>query len=490
MLEYTGHPLVDVGIATITAFVDKRRPDELNENDLDKIADYMIREYLTGQLRSFLTATFLNSGFTQPRFSHEQRLEYAKRVLRSYKDTTPLLDDAVCVFTGMPAVDVVLKEKEDISAGRAFRQHIPLLTGENIINFHAGGYAGLPVSGVALLAIHAFPLGCARSKGKLLAVHSDNPKLILHFARSFLENNRKSIGLDQGMAEPNPFRGTLVIETLRNADIKQQRAEKEKQPLSLTVYHLTSGRSPGLEMYHLPLQVIKFLREMGAPDYREQWQKIVNLAWETEAQKKKKKNDKPFHARRNGLYEDILELYDGLFLRLDNAKAFLRTYFLRRAFRSHRVDQNTPQAEHGLPRSIDLVSWDITAYFLEEVLQMEQERIEEIRKMGDRLAEYINKHNDVHLYTNFRHNNYGVFRTNLLRANNAEVKRGNPPIVGFDPYIEVFELAENDYRLGWRFNRDLVLLRMVEQLHKLGWFGKNSDIELDIHSEEENSQSE
>ena len=122
MLEYTGHPLVDVGIATITAFADKRRPDELTEEDLDKIADYITREYVQDPLKSFLTVAFPNSGFTQPAYNKTpaKREMYAKRVLRNYGDGTPLLDHEVCVFTGKPAVDVAFGEKEGSSARACF----------------------------------------------------------------------------------------------------------------------------------------------------------------------------------------------------------------------------------------------------------------------------------------------------------------------------------------------------------------------------------
>ena len=62
MLKYTGHPLVDVGIATITAFAGKRKPDELTTTDLDDIADYITREYVQDPLKSFLTVAFPNLG--------------------------------------------------------------------------------------------------------------------------------------------------------------------------------------------------------------------------------------------------------------------------------------------------------------------------------------------------------------------------------------------------------------------------------------------
>lgn len=80
MLSYTGHPLVDVGVATITAFAGKKEPSSLTLADLDKIADYMERNYIVDPLKSFLTVAFPNSGFTQPAFGKSQRSE---RFMRS-----------------------------------------------------------------------------------------------------------------------------------------------------------------------------------------------------------------------------------------------------------------------------------------------------------------------------------------------------------------------------------------------------------------------
>ena len=469
MLEYTGHPLVDVGIATITAFADKRKPGELTKADLDSVVDYITREYVQDPLKSFLTVAFPNSGFTQPAYNNtpEKREMYAERVLRNYDDDTPLLDDEMCVFTGKPAVDVAfgIGEKKLLPQGRAFRQHIPLLTGENVINFHSYGDAGLPVSGEALLAIQAFPLGCAKSGGRLLAVHSDNPRLMLHFAQSYLERNRTMIGLAQEagskkMEEPHYRRGTLLIETLLKADIRQREEHEDEKPFSLTAYHLTnSGQGVDLDIYHLPLQIIGFLREMGSADYRTQWHRIVHRAWETEPQKKRKKGDDgQFRPQQNWLYEDILRLYDGLFLLPDKARQFLQTYFLRRALNYARADQGDPRAGYGLTNDIDLVSWNITASFLRRVYNMEKERVEEIRKMGDKLADYVSSQNDRRFFLNFfRERNPNNVRTLLIRTNLEHVNRGNEPIVTLDPYIEVFEEGYELAKPDWWLARDLGL---------------------------------
>ncbi len=107
---------------------------------------------------------------------------------------------------------------------------------------------------------------------------------------------------------------------------------------------------------------------------------------------------------------------------------------------------------------------------------MEQERIEEIRKLGDRLAEYVSVENDRRFFQAFlRESRYPYFRSLLLKANLATVRRGNPPLITLDPYIAVFEDGDEVARSDWSFARDLVLIRMIERLHETGWLRKNSD---------------
>ncbi len=77
--------------------------------------------------------------------------------------------------------------------GRAYRQHIPLITGEGIINFSPWGDPGLPVSGEALLCLQFFPMGCHKCGGRLLAIHSDNSEILLDAAREALHENERAI---------------------------------------------------------------------------------------------------------------------------------------------------------------------------------------------------------------------------------------------------------------------------------------------------------
>ena len=73
-----------------------------------------------------------------------------------------------------------------------------------------------------MLCIQAFPLGCAKCAGKLLAVHSDNTDVLLYFAKEFLANNRANLAFAQasGSSKMPEFvfsQRTLLINTLLKA---------------------------------------------------------------------------------------------------------------------------------------------------------------------------------------------------------------------------------------------------------------------------------
>lgn len=481
MLNYTGHPLVDVGIATITAFADEDDPANLTEAHLDKIADYITREYVRQPLKSFLTVAFPNSGFTQPAFEKtpKKRLDYAQKVLRNYKAGTPTLSEP-CVFTGQPAVAVAFGDKEDLPLGRAFRQHIPLLTGEDVINFHPYGEAGLPVSGEAMLAIQAFPLGCAKCGGRLLAVHSDNKEVLLHFARDFLNQNRTLIGLvqqtgEEKMPESSASYRTLLIETLLKALKEQVKALKQSQPFSITAYHLSnSGRGPKLDIYPVPMEVIGFLREMERAEYHLEWQALIKEA-EVKPLEPKGKTKKTLTSfrRRNRLYENLFDLPQG-------AKKFWRSHFYRITLR---IAKGEPTLrEHNLQ-----AIWKITERFLRRMMNMQPERLERIRQLGDRLADYIYQQDKAKFFNNFCRYKYFAFRTALLRASLGEAEQGKPPLFDFEMYVDIFEFAEEDSRPDWYLARDLVFMRMIDQLHKLKWSGFSREALPEIEEETDSS---
>ncbi|MCS6907436.1 MAG: type I-B CRISPR-associated protein Cas8b1/Cst1 [Anaerolineales bacterium] len=487
MLKFCGHPFVDVGIATITAFCGKSSPEELETSDLQAVADYLAEIYVDPCMTGYLSIAFtMNAGYTQPGYSKtpHKKAAYAQKVLRAFSPEVPKRVE-VDVFLGLPIADQSfgVEETEKRSKGRAYRQHIPLLTGEDVINFFPYGDAGLPVSGEALLAIQALPLGCVKIAGKLLAVHSDNPEIMIYFARKFLEQNRLEIQLARQNREkfsPDVHRleRTLLVELLLEATEFQKEAQSQDQPFSITAYHFSnSGQGPSLDIYHLPMQTIAFLRIVQSAGYRNEWSKIVTRAWQ-KPPIKKGASDETFVPPKNYLFEDLFSLPE-------NASRFLRTYFLRIPVRSK--DAQDPRSEYSFLSEADIVNWKIPSEFLRRILNMEKERIEKIRNLGDVLAEYVNAENDTRFFRDFfTQNRYDYFRNTLLKANLAAVSRRKPPILSFDSYIQIFEEGLEIPAGDWRLARDLVLIRMIERLYQLGWFGTHEEVltELPVEDQE------
>ncbi|NOK58670.1 MAG: type I-B CRISPR-associated protein Cas8b1/Cst1 [Chloroflexi bacterium AL-W] len=490
LLSYTGHPFVDVGLATILAFREKTDIATLNDEDMIAVAEYIEQNYTVQPLKSFLNVAFMNSGFTQTAFEKqpEKRQIYAHKVAREYANVQDSAGER-CVFTGESASAVSWSVDDSLVMGRAFREHISLLNGRDVINFVSGGDAGIAVSGKALLCIQFFPIGCAKCGGRLLAVHSDNLDLMWDFANKFFQANRSAIlqaqttGSSKLPEAPHSAR-TLLIKTFLAIETKRLDAIAEEEPAAITAYHLSNSgqsnplddRSPPLAIYHLPLQITVFLATVSGGEYKQQWNEIAKRAWQRPPQPKKKgqiRGDEPFTPRYNRLYEDLFRLPD-------NARFFVSAHFLRVPRRN--VSTDDPTRYYTLADDAYLVSWKLVKLFLKEVIRMSETRIEEIRAMGDRLADYVFRMDDRRFFRSFfRENRAFEFRTHLIKANMSAIKAGMPPLFTLDPYTKVFHLdlfedGTETLRVDWKFARDLVLIRMIEQLYNNGWIGKNPDL--------------
>jgi CRISPR-associated protein Cst1 len=494
MLRYTGHPIADIGVATIAAFCEKLDPSTLSQEDLLKVAQFLEREYFSGKLLSYLRCVFFNSAYAQSNIGLEAIDRFKRQTLYAFQE--PPAQEASglrCTFSGGPASQV------------AYRQHAPLLTGVNVLNFFPAGTSGLPISGPYMLAIQAFPLGARRCYGRALAVHSpDDPSLTYAFAHRFLNENRRLLLLTEKSGEKYldaKAPKTLIVHSLIEIEDERRDRNENKYDPSLTVYYLTSfGQKPDIDLFHLPSEVIRFLRLAVRAGTQQVWRRIEAVAWEKVASENQKRESKGRGRKgksakaegeksltwgpgisRNYLYEDLFDLPK-------KAPYFVRTYFLRRAYRVAR-QQDDPRRAYRLSQELEIVSWELTRLFLKEVIGMEKARIEAIRTLGDRLADYIASDNDRRFFQRFyRTNQYGVLRNLLIQSCYARLRKGQPPLIGLDEFLLVFEDGEEVPRGDWRLARDLVLIRMIEELYKKGWFGKQPDVleELDTDEEEGN----
>lgn len=500
-LDYTGHPLFDVGLAAIVAFSGKAHPTELTENDFENAADFIRDNYTQQPLTSFLTTSLPNSDFTQPAFKDNlaRRREYAGRVARSYGDV--VRSDEVCVFTGKPAMGLALSLKQDkdgreiLPPGRAYRQHIPLITGEDIINFSPWGDPGLPVSGEALLCLQFFPMGCRKCAGRLLAVHSDNYDILQEAAEQAWKENNSAILLAQAtheskLPDASSSAPSLIIETVIMLTQKQTRIQqahiqrrRKDQSYSITAYHLTNSgqsspldeNSPLLKIYHLPFSSVRFLqRATSNPEYRLAWSLLVRRGQQRmkvkptkdkKGQQKSAENDTPVVRKgtRNFFYEDILRLPEDM-------ESFIRKYFLAVPDLYPAAKDTQHDAQNTTSQSTtSIVPWPFVDLFLQEVMHMEKKRIAAIKELGDRLAAYVKESDDKRFFNNFyilKRSDF--FLDEITRVSKSATAYKKMLLFPFDLFCTVFFEPDGseDLRFDWRLARDLTFIRMLEWLHE------------------------
>ncbi len=490
LLRYTGHPFADVGVAAITAFAQRTDPAHVTEADLERVVDYIEQNYVRPPLRGHLTMAFTsNAWFIQDAFNPDRpglsegervtrratRADWAARHLRQWQAGVSTVQDEHCIFTGQPAVAVTLSKT--LSTSRVARNQMPLLQGDDAINFFTEGEPGLPVSGIALLALQFFPLGCAKCGVGLLALHADNERLTFEIARLFLQQNirdvlqAQSTGADKLPSAPRSPR-TLLIETLRQAEDRRRSAERNAQPAALTAYNFNNGKTPSLVLYPLPLEIVSFLRIVNTPTYRGAWEGLVGRAWERVDEppqgKRKQASGPPPEPRRNYLYEDLFTLFEPA----QNLKRFIRTYFLRIPRRT--PNATDPRRDYATRQETQFVSWPLVELFLRKVVHMDTDRIERISSLGDGLAEYVRTQGGKRFFRQFfTEQRADYFRALLIKANVAHIKAGRAPLFDLRGYITVFEEGEEVMRPDWRLARDLVLIRMIDQLKD--WLSHNPD---------------
>ncbi|NTV62007.1 MAG: type I-B CRISPR-associated protein Cas8b1/Cst1 [Oscillochloris sp.] len=500
MLSYTGHPFIDVGLAAIAAHAGKRRVGDLTAADLDQVARYVEQNYVRPPLRGHLTMAFTaNAWFVQdafnpdkPELSEEKRAErratrerWAAHHLRQWEQAEESSGE-VCVFSGLPAASRELSGK--LAAGRIGRNQMPLLQGDDAINFFTGGAPGLPIAPQILLALQFMPMGCAKVGVGLLAVHADNEELTYEFARSFLKKNRSNV-LQSQLANEDKLPGapralkTLLVEELLT--IEERRIKEERtgeRAASISAYNFNNGKSPQLVIYHLPLQITRFLRTVQTPTYREAWQQIVGRGWQQIAAKSGKKAAPAEAPRYNYLFEDLFSLPQ-------QARRFVRTYFLRVPQRA-RFDGD-PRADYSPNRERDMICWPLVALFLKEVMTMDDDRIEQIKLLGDKLAEYTRQQGGKKFFRQFFIEQKTASFLNLLSKTNINYVRftqGADTLFNLESYLTVFMDGEELMRPDWRLARDLVLIRMVEKLRD--WIANNPDAMSDEDLQPEPTEAE
>ena len=464
-VHWTNHPLTDMGIAALVVFLGRKTPEEIVSSDLEKFASYAEDAYFSPELSSYLTVLF-TSNFINPSFSPQKKRRFVAEILRVYR-AEPDLALPPCSYCGQP------------STRMSHRDLVPMLTGRETVNFFPNGTPGIPLCGNCLLALQALSIGAPMCGGRALVVACDDPNLTVELVRTWQPEIRKRIQLSQQRGEKLPIMSRPLTRTIE-ALVKIEAVRQDESSSSITVYHLSnSGQGPQVDIFFLPTSVVGFVQKAKAARYAATWNELVHQAWEIPPKPKKGQAETTPEptARRNFLYEDLFSLPN-------QAGRFIRGYLLRKATRFAQGPGDPRPSYLGWRTSIK-GTWELTQLFLSEVLGMDAQRIDAIRKLGDVTADEIATQNDRRLWWNvYSAENYRAVRLILIRSSERRLKRGQAPILSFDEFLRVFEEGDELPRIDWRLAWDLVLIRTIENLYEQKWFEKNKEVLEEIEAKE------
>jgi CRISPR-associated protein Cst1 len=149
-----------------------------------------------------------------------------------------------------------------------------------------------------------------------------------------------------------------------------------------------------------------------------------------------------------------------------------------------------PRFTYSSIRQKEMISWGITELFVERIMHMDKKRVEAIKSLGDRIARYIGHHDARLLKRLYFARNDQEFRRTLIRADFDDLGKGNEPIMLYDEFVYAFFEDEGEVaRYDYNFARDLLLIRIIEQLHK-EWTDEHEDVLQEISAELEKQDEE
>ncbi|MBF6595077.1 MAG: type I-B CRISPR-associated protein Cas8b1/Cst1 [Thermaceae bacterium] len=476
-LYWTGHPLIDMGVAGLTVFAQKRNPEDVSGADLERFVEWAEKAYFTKEMAGWIAVAF-TSNFINPSFEAAKKREVAKSILESFKHPNTL-EALQCSYFRLSAQQLVA------------RDFVPMLMGRELSNFFPDGQPQLPVSGLGITALQGLSLASPLVGGRLIVVAADDPKLLIYIVRGWQSEIRKRVQLSETSGGKCPGwsgpRSRLIEQII---DIEQLHQRNQDLNLeytgSVTIYHASnSGQGPELTVYTLELPALSFVRKAQGIKHREGWNRLVSGAWREVVDKDKDAK----YARRNDVYEAVFDLPQG-------SAGFIRRFFLRPVSAQLKsakpVEAKKPAKESKVetpsptPAAPPVALWGLLELFLKEVLGMEQSRIQAIRILADRLAGAVKDDNDRRLFQRvYTARKPFEVRQLLIQMGMRRLKKGLEPAVRFDEFLGIFEegdeLARADFGLAW----DLTRMRVIETLFDSQWFNGNEKALEEIKDEEE-----
>jgi CRISPR-associated protein Cst1 len=424
----TGNPFVDMGQEMMTALVRVDQPEELTSKAVEPLLPRLVNLYFQQAWNKTMYSIFPNSPLTNPATKHRQQtyLDLLRHWLSlAAHPQSDVIADTACTTCGNSA---------QVHLSRTF---FPMADAEGG-NFQSCNVTGMPFCGACALAIQFMPLGLAKVGGKLaLPQFSDADAQYTWsewcWRRTLVSETTDATGpVDAGTARAVNAFFALIERLLRES------AGCEMPDSSTTLYLFTNyNQGPDVELHYLPTEVFRFIKQAMAPSLQRAWRQVVRRGYVRKSQEidpETLDEGEQLKKRTNQVYEHLLH---------DRS---ISSYFV-----DHR--QRRPVGD-----------WRLFKAYLKEVHGMDEQRLESLRALGDRISEII-RNKRKRLLSLERANRKGEFIEQLYRLSKDAAAAGQDrPLITFDELVQdIFPHDPEKYE-SWREVKWLLLFRIYEVL--------------------------
>jgi len=435
LLEWTGNPFVDGGIAAMLAHCKKRKPGDITQDDLRVMSELIQQVYVSDKWRKTIYSIFLNYPLSQPSYKTEQM----KR--EKLKEFVELLLDAVepvgvsgdCIACGRRKV-----------TKRKNRQHVPMTGSNGALNYFSFTADGADYCDTCAFVVQCSPF-TYYACGKLALLHSNSAKVMRRWAAGTIANVQQQIAsggftgcFNEGYTNPQNALFHLAQDLIVRAGDDWQ----DENP-SLRLYHFTNYiQGPELDIYDLPAPIFMFLALVRRHARFRDWKRIINRGFYFVKKGQQinlsveKKPESEYKNSKNKVYQDLLA-----------GRSILHRFI-------------------NIRLHITYGDFSLLEVYLTEVLSMDKTRIETVRKVADEIADFIRQSPDKgekrlrNLEASVKFRDF----CNVLRR----ISKERIALKAEKPLFTLDEFAEHlfpDGALTFGETRYLILFRLYEQLH-------------------------
>jgi len=416
-LIFTGNPFVDAGIYAIEAFYEKDY-SLLTPKDLKTKIDEIVELYMTEGWKKNIYSIFTgNSKFTNPSIKDKKASagKFLKDLLKDFS------------FAGTHGSCIACGRRDALPIRK--REEIPLTGSGKLINFFAGAAEGDRYCPVCTFAVQFLPVFLYSLGKYFLLFHSISRRMMRILAKNGIKNIREQNSADNyiGCMQNEYKNGANALFHIVEEIIREQEDILPEENPSITAYIFSNyGQNPPpMKMIHLPNNIFRFLVYIKRID-NVSWKKIVNKGYGN----LKKEDD--YKWRDNTVYKNLLN------------QRSITTYFTKK-------DKTV------------IGNWAIFSYYLKEVREMDEKRINVLKQTGDKIANYIEKtDNTKRLFALETAKSYEGIRIVLLKIIKDMIANGmDVPLFTTDEFLnDLFP----EGALGWKETRDILLFRIYEKL--------------------------